>query len=352
MTTRVEQRVADIMRACPVRRASLAAALMAGALAAGPVAQGADGISAPSPTMAGPNAGAPTSTTAEIIPKTIEAPALTLDNNSAGPESSFASRIHGYGDLRLLSAHLTRRGVMTVDKGVVFQPSGGLVIDLFDFDGPITNVSFVTTVWADLNSAHPGTGCFEEFDYAAGVSVSFLKYWTANGNWMFWTFPDSDTPNMYNTDLKFTFNDESFFKQCALRPYVDLFWNYSGASPVVFGTQHTMYAEVGVEPEYVLHLGDYPVTFKFPTYGSFGDSSFWGDGDGHTKTSNLGVFSTGVRATVPLKFVPASFGKWSAYIGGTYIHTCNPSLTYANEFIGSGSTHERFVGFGGVTLTF
>ena len=158
-----------------------------------------------------------------------------------------------------------------------------------------------------------------------------------------WTFPDLtashteiDPTTEYNMDWKFSFDDTDYLHDFALHPYVDVFWNFAGASsPVVANAllgknDHTFYVEMGIGPSYTLKaINDLPITFSFPTYFCVGDSSFWGETPGpNGQRSNLGILSAGVKVSVPLKFIPQDFGNWNAFIGVTYYHTCNPAFLY------------------------
>ena len=87
-----------------------------------------------------------------------------------------------------------------------------------------------------------------------------------------------------------------------------------------------------------------------PTYVSVGDSSFWGTSTGGARSNWLGVFSIGLKASVPLKFIPQDFGNWNAYIGVTYIHTCNPNLTAINS--GTGADSNLVLGYAGLGFGF
>jgi len=53
---------------------------------------------------------------------------------------------------------------------------------------------------------------------------------------------------------------------------------------------------------------------------------------------------------VPLKFIPQDFGNWNAYIGVTYIHTCNPNLTAINSSTGADSN--LVLGYAGLGFGF
>ena len=123
------------------------------------------------------------------------------------------------------------------------------------------------------------------------------------------------------------------------------------AADVLLGkNDHTFYVEFGIAPSYTFKgISDLPITFTFPTYFSVGDSSFWGQTPAGDR-SNFGVVSTGMKISVPIKFIPQDLGSWNAYVGVTYIHTCNPALTYINS--GTGADSNLVLGYAGVGFSF
>jgi len=288
-------------------------------------------------------------------------PVLTLDAGGS------ASRIHGFGDFRIATQYITPRGLVAEPSSPQFQAVVGLVFDVYHGDGAINDVSLLFGTWGDYN-AHPdksvvtGADVWTEQDFFAGVDVKFLEKWDLAYTIQAWTFPDLtsghnevDPTTEYNMDWKLSFDDTAYLKDFALHPYVDVFWNFAGNdSPVVAQSllgqnDKTFYVELGIGPSYTLKaISDLPITFSFPTYFSVGDSSFWGETPGGDR-SNLGVFSTGMKVSVPLAFIPKDFGSWNAYIGVTYFNTMNPALT----FINSGTSPNNLVlGYGGVGFGF
>jgi hypothetical protein len=52
-----------------------------------------------------------------------------------------------------------------------------------------------------------------------------------------------------------------------------------------------------------------------PTWLTVGPADFWGG------TNNVGVFSTGVNARVPIEWVPQQYGEWSVTAGVQLINS-------------------------------
>jgi len=210
-----------------------------------------------------------------------------------------------------------------------------------------------------------GADIVSEVDVFGGVSVKFLDKFTMDYTIQAWTFPDLSTDHNeidpsteYNMDWKFSYDDTDLLHDFALHPYVDIFWNFAGASsPVVSQftnstgvNDHTFYVELGIAPSYTLKaLPDLPITFTLPAYFTMGDSSFWGTTPSGDR-SNMGVASVGLKISAPLTFIPKDFGNWNAYVGVTYIHTCNPALTSINS--GTGADSNLVLGYAGLGFGF
>ena len=65
-----------------------------------------------------------------------------------------------------------------------------------------------------------------------------------------------------------------------------------------------------------------------PTWLTVGPADFWGS------TSNLGVFSTGFNARMPVEWVPPQYGQFSINAGVQYYNLINSNLRNAQEVIG------------------
>lgn len=299
----------------------------------------------------------------ERADRTGQAPVLSLDAVAPG------SKIHGFADFKINTQYITPRGLVAEEDSPQFQTLFGLVFNVYSGDGFINGVSLIGGIWSDLNP-HPdksvvtGADIVTEVDIFGGFDVKFAKKWDLAYTIQAWTFPDLtngttreiDPSTEYNMDLKLSFDDSEYLKDFALHPYVDIFWNFAGASsPVVSQAgggknDHTFYAELGIAPSYTFKgIADLPITFTLPAYWTFGDSSFWGSGVSG-KASNLGVASVGLKISAPLTFIPKDFGNWSTYIGVTYIHTCNPNLTAINS--GTGADSNLVLGYAGVGFGF
>lgn len=288
------------------------------------------------------------------------APARTLNLVDIAPNpNGFGLAIHGFADLSFRTAYVTPRGLAVENQGLVVQTLGGLVFDIYNSDGFINNISLVAGVWSSFHSHHPGgenthLDVWNEFDAFGGINTRFLNDFVFSFTYMDWVSPVNAFDEERNLEFKLSYLDKWFSKyDFALNPYISAFYNFAGGSPVVLGAQNgSFYIEPGIVPTYTWKglSADYPITFSAPTYFQISDGNFWSASD--SSPAKVGLFSTGLKASVPLAFIPKEYGNWNAYVGFTYFHVISDDLRAANELVGSGESRDIFVGYTGIGFGF
>lgn len=289
-------------------------------------------------------------------PRTLNLVDIVPTDKSSG----FGLALHGFADMSFRTAYITPRGLAVENQGVVFQALGGLVFDIYNSDdGFINNVSLVIGAWSSIHSHHPGgenthLDVWNEFDSFAGINTRFMKDFTFSFTYMDWVSPINAFDEERNLEFKLSYSDHWFEKyDFTLNPYLSCFYNFAGGSPVVMGaTNGSFYLEPGIVPTYTWKglSSDYPITFSAPTYIQVGDGNFWSASD--SSPAVVGLFSTGLKASVPLAFIPKEYGNWNAYVGFSYYHVISDDLHTANELVGSGDSRDLFVGYTGVGFGF
>jgi hypothetical protein len=244
----------------------------------------------------------------------------------AAPE---APNIHGFAEVPFKTAYVTPRGLVVENQGLVIQPVVGLVMPLDDI-GPVSKLAIITGVWnsINLNQDDAFVGPWNELDYFLSLSGSVGKF-TGTLTYSPWYSPPHAFHIESTSDFKVAYDDtDAIIKGFAFKPYVDFFYSISGDSTVILGRHgSTYYVEFGMAPSYTLKaVADYPITFSVPTYFSVGPKNYW---DVTEKSSNFGVFSTAINATVPLSFIPIKYGAWHADMGLQYFYLLNDSLLAA-----------------------
>jgi len=279
-------------------------------------------------------------------------PALAADLPlKAPPPEPFTLDIHGFFDVQFKNDYITPRGLLVTNTGLTTQVLDGLVLDLYkNPNGFINKVSFTVGTWNDLWSqqGNPVVGAWNEFDWFLGTDVVFARDWTFSAVMVQFLSPPNNFRTETNAEFTLKYSDKGFgMLPIAINPYVRLWWAATGDSNVVVGDKgNTYYVEFGMTPTLDLTKQGTPLILTAPTWTSVGPSTYWNrgiTGCGPSvftpcAASNQGVFSTGLKGTVPLTWVPARLGKWYVDAGVQYYHLINDSLLLAQTFTGTASS--------------
>ena len=271
------------------------------------------------------------------------------------PESGL--RIHGLVNLEFSDHYITPRGLNVENQGLIFQPLVLLFWNLYSNEsGFLNDVTLTTGVWNSIHSKKSGAepSHWNEIDPIGGLTFKFAKelqfdvFWSA-----FQSQTDSyDTSN--NLSLKLTWNDH-LWESFSINPYVEYWAELSDKATVVFNSatsDESWYFSVGINPTY--KFKSIPLTLSFPTYINIVEDDFYQRFDGTPGGSDVAVFSTQIKATVPLSFIPASYGSWSVYAAFQYYHLDNAGLLDGNQVLGADASREEnlYQIHGGLTIFF
>lgn len=125
--------------------------------------------------------------------------------------------ITGLLDLPISNYYLTPRGLIVENAGIVFQPILLLNANLYQGNGPLTNVTLTTGIWNSIHSKNRSgdrstTPRWNELDFIAMLSTTFLEDWTFSIDYEYWLSPiDAFEPNSI-LQLKLAYAD-SFLKK-------------------------------------------------------------------------------------------------------------------------------------------
>lgn len=210
------------------------------------------------------------------------------------------------------------------------------------------NFSWVLGTFTDVDSSQhaPTGGSINEWDWFTGVNYTLAGNWKLGVQFAQFTSPPGYFTPEDNVEFSASYDDSKSSLPVKLAPYVKLFWNVSGDSPVITG-QNTFDVELGVAPSY--NFG--PVALSAPTWLTAGPARFWGG------SSNIGVVTTGLTATVPIKGISWRYGNWSVKFGFQYYDFVNPQLRFAQTEAGSapwgsGGHKSATLVFGGISMGF
>lgn len=271
-------------------------------------------------------------------------------------EEPFGGRVNGLVQLEFSDHYITPRGLDVENQGVVFQPLALLFWDLYKGPGFLSDVSLTTGVWNSVHSRASGAkkSHWNEIDPILGLTFKFAKGFQFDAFYSaFQSQTDSyDTSN--NLEFKLTYHD-SCLGSFSLNPFVDYFYEISDKATVVFNSatsNESWYFQLGAAPTY--KFTTIPLTVELPTYVSLVDSDFYQRFDGSAGGSGVGVFSSYLKFSTPLSFMPKGYGAWTLYAGVQYYHLVNDGLLDGNQVLGAlGERRENLVQYhGGVSVFF
>lgn len=254
--------------------------------------------------------------------------------------------LHGFGDYSVKKDYVTPRGLVVTTDGAIVHLVNGLSVNSPD------GISLYAGTFLALNPGHvQGGEPINEFDWWVGASVPVAEGLTASVEYGHWIFPDTLPYDERNIQFSLRYADKPK-NGISINPHANVFISVnSKSSTVVLGKPDgTGYLEIGATPTYA---GD-GFTLSAPTWMSIGPKEYWvADAnkaqvaalvDGGER-SNLGVFSTGLKASVPLKFLGGGAGA-NVYAFGQYYHLINDGLVASKSLLNGGDDNRNHFNFG------
>jgi hypothetical protein len=285
------------------------------------------------------------------------------------------SRINVLANFEFSNEYLTPRGMIVHDQGLAVQPLLLGLVNVYKSDSFINNVTLVPGVWNDFSTAgvskHPPFGSepktgWVEIDPIAGISIGFAKDFKLDVTYTAFAMQILDIGTSQHLDTKLSFDDTKYLKAFALHPYFEFWQELAGKATdadvpeAVFGPSpksgshpspgSSYYFEVGVDPGYTFKNAcglkiDAPLRVLLP------NERFYGEYYGNAST--VGLFELGLKATVPLNFMPQGYGHWSFHAGVRYQYFVDDNLYHLNEFNAPGKpTRDSVQGYAGVSIFF
>ncbi len=221
------------------------------------------------------------------------------------------------------------RGIAQSNAGFMVEPYLEIKANLYE--GGETDVvtgGFLKAAgWAHFNSiASPITGHYYEQDIYLSAGLVLLKRATLEAGYNLYAYPGGGASQVQEVFGKLSFDDSGLWpfklpgdQDFALSPYVLFAGETSGGADGAgsFGGGRGVYMELGVDPGYVFDITkDWAVRFHLPFVLGLSLSNYYQVATStgvHDQT--FGYADQGFVADVPLKFMPARYGKWTFSAG-------------------------------------
>ncbi|MEO5713403.1 MAG: hypothetical protein ABIT37_07930 [Luteolibacter sp.] len=232
--------------------------------------------------------------------------------------------------------YITPRGLDVEDDGVVFQPLVLLFANLYSSESSfVSSVDLTAGVWSSFHTETEGSGPdpshWNEFDPILGLSYKFADYFKFETNYTAFKSMTDAYPLSHHLELKLSFDDSKWMGAFTLNPYVAYWRELNDKATVAFDPSRapeSYYFTLGINPS--VKLGS--AKLEFPTFMNIVGDHFYQKLDGSAGGSGVAVISTGVKASVPLKFIPQEYGFWTWYAGVKYYHLDNDGLEDGNKY--------------------
>ncbi len=284
------------------------------------------------------------------------------------------SRVNALVNIEFANEYVTPRGMIVRDQGLTVQPLLLGFVNVYKGDSFISDATLVGGVWNDLGTkavsqqppygSKPGT-VWTEIDPIAGITLDFAKHFTLGVTYTAFAEQILSIGTSQHLETKLSFNDSDYLKEFALHPYVSFWQELSGKATdaqvpqAVFGNSaasgghpapgSSYYFEVGIDPSYTLEKCG--VKLEAPLRVLLPNERFYGNYYG--KSSTVGLFEVGLKASMPLKFMPEGYGHWSSHVGFKYLYFVDDNLYNLNTFNAPGKpTRDNWQVYAGISTFF
>ena len=236
-------------------------------------------------------------------------------------------------------------GILQEDRGAIIEPYINLYHTLYEGNGFIDKATLGLQLWSSVHSRETGAGpssrkrSWYEQDYYIPFSLTFAKHLTLTVSYLEYNSPNGAFKPQRSLNANAACDDTGWLGAFALHPHMTALYNFDGVVGV--GRSDAWYFEIGIMPGFtVVKQRSYPVTVNFPLVIGFGDGHFY-PGDAY------GFFSASTSISVPLAFIPNSFGAWTGSAAFTYYN-----LGEATASLNSEHDHHAYVGQVGISFAF
>jgi len=254
--------------------------------------------------------------TTSVTPSTEEKPA----DAAQGPNTG---RLSINAGIDWTSAYFFR-GIKQETEDLILQPYGELSIKLVDNAGALTSLSLTPGIWTSIHTgptSEPPIASnpreWYELDGYVRLSAILWEDLTTYALYTAYTSPSGAFDTVQEIALGVGYNDAKFLGPFALNPTFLVAFELDGQADA--GTEKGIYAQIGIAPGYTFFSDSkYPLSVSVPLLVGLSLKDYYEFGTGSDPT--FGYFSGGVTASLPLSFVPTSFGKWLVKAGVTVLY--------------------------------
>lgn len=290
---------------------------------------------------------------AALLASIMAAPAMAEE--AAGPNTGKVSLSAGVD----IVTNYIFRGIAQQNDSIIAQPYAYVSFNLYEGEDVVNNVALTFGIWNSFQEANRGN--WYEADLSAGIDVTMFEKLTAGLSYIWYQAPNGAFTQVQEVDLKLSFDDSGIFPDVAgqplsFAPYVLFAFEVQNGNDRVSqatGLSRGTYMEAGIAPSFTIDaVQDYPVTITIPVAVGISLDDYYQNTV--TDDESFGFVMTGVKASVPLAFIPADYGSWN-FNAGLLVYFVGDSVNNMNGPTGNnvtGGDDVEFVGTFGVSMSY
>ncbi|NBV21889.1 MAG: hypothetical protein EBS05_08205 [Proteobacteria bacterium] len=268
-------------------------------------------------------------------------------------EEAAQSRVNALVKFEFSDSYLTPRGMIVQNEGLVFMPLVLGFANVYKSDDILSDVTVVGGVWNCFGSARinasgaPGKTSWYEIDPIAGLSFGLGKKFKLDVTYTAFDMQILNIPFSHHLETKLSFDDTEYLKEFALHPQL-IYWQeldgkatnarlpYSIPGLVQTGPgsvpNSSYYFDFAIDPGYT--FDSTKVKLEAPCRILLPSKDFYGEF--YKSASTVGLYEVGVKASMPMNFMPKGYGNWSCYAGFRYMGFVDKNLQQLNAFNATG----------------
>lgn len=223
------------------------------------------------------------------------------------------------------------RGILQERNGFIWQPSAEVGFNLYEGDenSAFSSIDLGVGVWNSFQSnktgAVSGPSNLYETDIYPSLSMSFPNHLELSLTYYVYTSPNGAFDTVQNFDMGLAYDDtELWGGDFSMAPSITVSFETDGTN---FGDQQGSWLGLNAAPTFVAFAeAEYPLTLSVPLALGLSISDYY---EIDREDDTFGFFSFGLSGSVPLAFIPADYGAWSAY-AGINVYVLGDNLKEAN----------------------
>ena len=206
-------------------------------------------------------------------------------------------------------------GYVLENQGAIIQPEFEVLARFYSGEGLLTKASLRLYVFSSFQThesrneqADAMIHSWYEVQVEMGIVLELAKHFTFSASYVRFESPNHAFIAANAAEFILSLDDSEWLGACALNPHVSWFRPFPGGWT---SSDEGSYFEFGIEPERSFGKSERPVTISFPIAIGLGQKRYY-------LGEHFGFFSAGVSVSVPLAFIPSSWGEWNLGLSGTY----------------------------------